>query len=145
PEDDLVEWARQEDICLVLANGIDPLMRLSSVAPANFFGAYMATKHLLDAGHRKILHYTYRNRHTILQRRRGFEAAMASVRDAIPTVVISNEHSSKELLEDLRDGKYDVTAAFCWNDSVAVSMVETLLGQDADMPASFSLMGFDDL
>jgi DNA-binding LacI/PurR family transcriptional regulator len=145
PDNDLVDWAREEDICVVLANGIDPLMRLSSVAPANFFGAYMATKHLLDAGHRKILHYTYRNRHTILQRRRGFEAAMASVPDAVPTVVISNEHSSKQLLGDLRDGKYDVTAAFCWNDSVAVSMVETLLGQDADMPASFSLMGFDDL
>lgn len=145
PQDAIVDWARDADICLVLANGVDPRMRLSSVAPANFYGAYMATQHLLNAGHRKILHYTYRHRHTILQRRRGFEAAMQATPDAVATVVISNEHSSKELLANLLAGKYDVTAVFCWNDSVAVSMVEALLGQDSPMPENFSMMGFDDL
>lgn len=145
PDEALVQWAMEEDVSLVLANGVDPRMRLSSVAPANFYGAYMATQHLLDAGHRKILHYTYRHRHTILQRRRGFEAAMAAAPDAVGTVVVSNENSSKELLEGLLSGKYDATAVFCWNDSVAVSMVDALLGQDSPMPRNFSLMGFDDL
>jgi DNA-binding LacI/PurR family transcriptional regulator len=145
PDDELIQWAKDEEICLVLANGVDPQMRVSSVAPANFFGAYRATRHLLEAGHRKILHYTFRHRYTILQRRRGFEAAIESEPDAIGTVVISNEHSSNNLLADLRAGKYDVTAVFCWNDGVAVSMVETLLGQDSSMPPNFSLMGFDDL
>jgi len=140
-----VEWALDADISLVLANGVDPKMRLSSVAPANFYGAYMATQHLLDAGHRKLLHYTYRHRHTILQRRRGFEAAIAATPDAVGTVVISNENSGKELLAGLLSGKYDATAVFCWNDSVAVSMVDGLLGQDSPMPKNFSLMGFDDL
>ena len=69
PDDTLVQGAVDADISVVLANGVDPLMRLSSVSPANFFGAYMATQHLLEAGHRKILHYTYRHRHTIMQRR----------------------------------------------------------------------------
>lgn len=145
PDDALVQWAIDTDISLVLANGVDPRMRLSSVAPSNFYGAYMATQHLLDAGHRRILHYTYRHRHTILQRRRGFEAAMAAVPDAEATVVISNEHSSRDLLQNLLDGKYDVTAVFCWNDSVAVSMVDSLLGQDSPMAKNFSIMGFDDL
>jgi len=144
PDDALVQWAQDTDISVVLANGVDPLMRLSSVAPANFYGAYMATKHLLDAGHRKILHYTFRHRHTILQRRRGYEAAMAAA-GAESVVVISNEHSSKDLLAGLLAGKHDVTAVFCWNDSVAVSMVEALLGQDSPMPKNFSMMGFDDL
>lgn len=145
PEDALVQWTLDADISLVLANGADPRMRLSSVAPANFYGAYMATQHLLDAGHRKILHYTYRHRHTILQRRRGFEAAIAAAPDAVGTVVVSNENSGKELLAGLLSGKYDATAVFCWNDSVAVSMVDALLGQDSTMPRNFSLMGFDDL
>lgn len=145
PDEALVEWALDADISLVLANGVDPQMRLSSVAPANFYGAYMATQHLLDAGHRKILHYTFRHRHTILQRRRGFEAAIAATPDAVGTVVISNESSGKELLAGLLSGKYDATAVFCWNDSVAVSMVDVLLGQDSPMPKNFSLMGFDDL
>ncbi|MBN9332867.1 LacI family DNA-binding transcriptional regulator, partial [Devosia sp.] len=98
PEDALVEWALDADISVVLANGVDPRMRLSSVAPANFYGAYMATQHLIDAGHRRLLHYTYRNRYTILQRRRGFEAAIAAAPGVEGTVVVSNENSSKELL-----------------------------------------------
>lgn len=145
PGEEMVRWAQEAEIALVLANGSDPHMRLSTVAPANFHGAYMATKYLLDHGHRRILHYTYQHRPTIRMRRRGFEAAIADCADAVGTVVISNEHSSRQLLADLVAGKYDVTAVFCWNDSVAVSMVETLLGPDSPMPEGFSLIGFDDL
>ncbi|HEY8575982.1 MAG TPA: substrate-binding domain-containing protein [Devosia sp.] len=145
PDDDMAQWAEETGTVIILANGSDPLMRFSSVSPANFYGAYMATKHLIDQGHRKILHYTYQHRPTIRQRRRGFEAAIADHPDAEGAVVISNEHSSRELLSGLLENKYDVTAVFCWNDSVAVSMVDALLGQDSPMAENFSLIGFDDL
>lgn len=145
PDDDMARWSEETGTAIILANGSDPLMRFSSVSPANFYGAYMATKHLLDHGHRKILHYTYHHRPTILQRRRGFEAAIADHPDAQGPLVISNEHSSRELLATLLENKYDVTAVFCWNDSVAVTMVDALLGQDSPMPENFSLIGFDDL
>lgn len=145
PSDDMVAWAAEHDIGVVLANGLDPRMRLSSVSPANFFGAYMAAQHLLDAGHRRILHYTFRNRPTILQRQRGFEAAMADHSDAVGTVICSNDVKTRQLLDDLLAGRHDVTAVFCWNDSVAVSMVETLMGPDTPLPPYFSIMGFDDL
>lgn len=145
PDEDIAQWAQETETALVLANGSDPQMRFSSVAPANFYGAYQATQRLIDAGHQKILHYTYRHRPTILQRRRGFEAAIAANPGVTGTVVISNEHSSKDLLAALLAGDYDVTAVFCWNDSVAVSMVEALLGQDSPMPEGFSIVGFDDL
>lgn len=145
PEEDMAAWAVEKDISLVLANGTDPLMRFNSVAPANFYGAFMATQHLLDHGHRKILHFTYPYRPTILERQRGFEAAIAACPGAEGTVVVSNAYSAKQLLGDLLAGKYDATAVFCWNDGVAVTMVEALLGQDSPMPAGFSLMGFDGL
>ncbi|SFV29042.1 DNA-binding transcriptional regulator, LacI/PurR family [Devosia crocina] len=145
PDDALVQWVEEAGIALVLANGCDQLMRFSSVAPANFFGAYMATQHLLDRGHRRILHYTYQHRVTIRQRRRGFEAAMANCPDAEAVVVVSNEHSTHKLVEDLLAGKYDVSAVFCWNDAMAVNMIEPLVGEDASMPEGFSLIGFDDL
>jgi len=145
PGAELVDWATEEDIAVVLANGIDPLMRLSSVSPANFHGAYMATQHLIDAGHRKILHYTFRHRPTIRQRQRGFEAAIADHPETEGVVVFSNEVGTKALLDNFLAGAYDVTAMFCWNDGVAVSMVETLLGPDTSLPPNFSIMGFDDL
>ncbi|KKB08112.1 LacI family DNA-binding transcriptional regulator [Devosia chinhatensis] len=145
PDDETIRWSEDAEIALVLANGSDPQMRLSTVSPANFYGARMATRFLLYHGHRRILHYTYHHRPTIRQRRLGFEAAMAEYPGAEGVVVISNEHSSRQLLEDLMAGKHDVTAVFCWNDSVAVTMIESLLGADSPMPAGFSLMGFDDL
>lgn len=145
PSDDLVRWGAETDMAVVLANGVDPKMRLSSVSPANFYGAYRATRHLLDAGHRKILHYTLRNRPTIRQREHGFEAAMAERPDVEGVVVCSNEVGTRALLDGLLAGQYEVTAMFCWNDSVAMSMVETLLAPDTGMPGNFSIMGFDDL
>ncbi|MBF0677672.1 MAG: LacI family DNA-binding transcriptional regulator [Devosia sp.] len=145
PSAELVNWAAEEDIAVVLANGFDPLMRLNSVSPANFHGAYMATQHLIDAGHRRILHYTFRHRPTIRQRQRGFEAAIADHVGTEGVVVFSNEVGTKALLENFLGGVYDVTAMFCWNDGVAVSMVETLLGPDSSLPPNFSIMGFDDL
>jgi len=145
PSDELVRWSQETDIAVVLANGADPKMRMSTVSPANFYGAYMATERLIAAGHRKILHYTFRHRPTIRQRQRGFEAAIADHPEVEGTLVYSNEFNTKALLERLMAGEYDVTALFCWNDGVAVSMVETLYAPDSPLPPNFSLIGFDDL
>ena len=68
--DELAAWSAEAEVPVVLVNGSDPMMRLSSVSPANYYGAYMATQRLLDAGHRKILHFTHSYRPTIRQRQR---------------------------------------------------------------------------
>jgi DNA-binding LacI/PurR family transcriptional regulator len=130
---------------VVLVNGSDPMMRLSSVSPANYYGAYMATQRLLDAGHRKILHFTHSYRPTIRQRQRGFEQAIAKTPGAVGTVVNTGERNTKELLADLLAGKHDVTAAFIWNDIAAVEMLEGIYGVESPLPKNFSIIGFDDL
>jgi len=145
PWDELVDWCAEAEIAAVLVNGSDPQMRISSASPANFYGAYMATQRLLDAGHRKILHYTNRHRPTIQQRQRGFEAAIAATPGAVGSIVTVADRTSQELLADLLAGKHDVTALFCWNDIVAVQILEGLFGGDAKLPAHFSIVGFDDL
>jgi DNA-binding LacI/PurR family transcriptional regulator len=106
PAPAFAEWCDENEIYLVLANGLDPQMAVSSVTPANFFGAYQATRHLLNAGHRKILHYTHQVRPTIIQRRRGFEAAMAEVSDAVPCVVTTADYTIAALIEALRQGRF---------------------------------------
>jgi DNA-binding LacI/PurR family transcriptional regulator len=143
--DELAQWCAAEDIPAVLVNGSDPQMRISSVSPANFYGAYQATQRLLDAGHRRILHYTHRYRPTILQRQRGFEAAIAATPGATGVVVNTAERATGQLLADLLAGKHDVTAMFSWNDIAAVEMLEALYGPDSPLPPSFSIIGFDDL
>ena len=143
--DDLALWCADEDIPAVLVNGSDPRMRISSVSPANFYGAYQATQRLLDAGHRRILHYTHRYRPTILQRQRGFEAAIAAMPGAVGVIVNTAERKTHELLADLLAGKHDVTAMFSWNDIAAVEMLEGLYGPESPLPPGFSMIGFDDL
>ncbi|WP_319518025.1 LacI family DNA-binding transcriptional regulator [uncultured Martelella sp.] len=143
--DELASWCRENEIHAVLVNGCDPLMRISSVAPSNFYGAYMATRHLLSAGHRKILHYTHGHRPTILERRRGFVTAMAEVTGEEAALVMSDDRKPMELLQDISEGKQDVTALFCWNDIAAVEIIEGIQGGVGQVARDFSIMGFDDL
>lgn len=143
--DELASWSAEAEVPVVLVNGSDPNMRVSSVSPANYYGAYMATQRLLDAGHRKILHYTHRYRPTIRQRQRGFEQAIARTPGAVGTIVNTDERHTRELLDDLLAGKHDVTAAFIWNDIAAVEMLEGIYGADSPLPRYFSIIGFDDL
>lgn len=143
--DELAAWAAEAEVPVVLVNGSDPRMQVSSVSPANYYGAFMATQRLLDAGHRRILHYTHSHRPTIRQRRRGFEQAIAMTPHAVGTIVNTDQRHTKELLADLLAGKHDVTAAFIWNDIAAVEMLEGIYGADSPLPKNFSIIGFDDL
>lgn len=145
PWDELVAWCAEEGVASVLVNGSDPLMRMSSVSPANFYGAFMATQRLLDAGHRRILHYAQRHRPTLLQRQRGFQAAIATVPGAVGTIIYNLEVPTAQLLPELLSGQHDVTAVFCWNDIAAVEIIEALQGVGGPAAAGLSIVGFDDL
>lgn len=143
--DELAAWSSEVDVPVVLVNGSDPQMRVSSVSPANYYGAFQATQRLLDAGHRWILHYTHHYRPTIRQRQRGFEQAIARTPGAVGVIVNSDERRTMELLADILAGQHDVTAAFIWNDIAAVEMLDGLYGPESPLPPSFSIIGFDDL
>jgi DNA-binding LacI/PurR family transcriptional regulator len=141
--DELVAWAAEEDLPVVLVNGADPLMRWSSVAPANFYGGQAVTRHLLEAGHRNILHFTTQSRPTVAARCRGFEVAIASHPGAHGIVLDSRDLPRPQFIERLLRGEYDVTALFLWNDIVAVHVLEAITG--AGLGGRYSVIGFDDL
>src|SRR5262245_21766609 len=61
---------------IVLVNGHDPAMRLSSVTPCNRSAARMATEHLIRLGHCRIPFLMRRGRRTIERRFEGWEDAM---------------------------------------------------------------------
>ncbi|GLQ08314.1 LacI family transcriptional regulator [Devosia yakushimensis] len=143
--DGLVQWSAEADCPVVLVNGADPKMQISGAAPANFYGAFMATQRLIDAGHRQILHYGQRHRATLLQRQRGFQAAIAANPGVTGKIVYNSECPTAQLLADLLAGIHDVTAVFSWNDIAAVEMLGGLYAPDSPLPKGFSIIGFDDL
>ena len=142
--DDFAAWCLSAEMPVVMVNGSDPQMRLSSVSPANYYGAFQATTRLLDAGHKKLLHFTHKSRPTILQRRRGFEAAVAARPGAKGTVINSDEMRTAEFARRLAAGEFEATALFAWNDVVAVELLDAI-GASGKLPRQFSLVGFDDL
>ncbi len=145
PWPELQAWSAAEQVPVVLVNGSDPTMQFSSVGPANFYGAYTATKRLIDAGHRKILHYGQRHRATLVQRQRGFQAAIDDHPGTIGRIIYNADMPVAALIEELRAGRHDITAIFSWNDIAAVELLEHIYGETLGVAEGFSIIGFDDL
>jgi len=143
------EWLRREGLPLVLVNGCDPELQFSGVAPTNFLGAVAATRRLLQAGHRRIVHLTPTNRWTIQQRTRGFQTAIREAEGARGTVRELLDGSSPEgeaaVRALLEEGPLDFTALFCMNDLVAVGALQALERAGIRVPEQISIVGFDDL
>lgn len=73
---DLVAEAARHGGPVVIVNGMDRAMRVASVSPDYHFGAWVATRHLLDLGHRDIVHVTHPYRESIKRRCDGFRNAL---------------------------------------------------------------------
>jgi DNA-binding LacI/PurR family transcriptional regulator len=150
PNETLRGWLQASMTPTVLVNGTDPRMQFDGVSPANFFGAYEATRRLTEGGHRRILHLSGSHRHTIRERVRGFEAAIAAVPGAEGRLVSltldgsasreAHERTAAALAEDA-----GFTAAFCMNDFIAVGVLEAVTEAGLRVPEDFAIVGFDDL
>lgn len=149
PPEDVCGWLDESRTPVVWVNGNDPELRFDCVSPANFFGARLAAQRLLAAGHRKLLHFTHYDRHTIRERVRGFEATVASVEGAVGRVVRlpspTTSTAAREAMEAALAQDDGFTAAFCMNDMIAVGVMEALAAKGLSVPDDFSILGFDDL
>ena len=132
----------------VLVNGYDPDMRFDCIAPNNFYGARMAGRSLLKAGHRKLLYIHDHTRWTTTQRRRGFYAALEDFPDASCTAIgVANGVDTALLAEVERraNGEADWTSVFCANDMGAFRLMNALEAAGLSVPGEVSVIGFDDL
>lgn len=135
----------------VLVNGLDPTMTHDQVAPNNYFGGWLAAQHLLDMGHRRVLHLGTRRRATLAARSSGFLNGMK--RSGIQgltyhSIEMGNvtEREAHVAMQDLlEEGQFPYSAIFCSTDSVALSVMQELRMQGIDVPGEVSLLGFNGL
>ncbi len=134
---------------LVLVNGDDPFMRLSSVAPCNRAAAAMATEYLRRLGHEHILFLMRRGRRTIERRFEGWRDAMGDGADLVDRVVEVDDwlpELAAEVIGARLDEKgLDFSAVLAAGDSLAVGAAMGLASRGYKVPDAASVMGMDDL
>lgn len=99
----------------------------------------VATQHLIDLGHRRIVHTDFTAQHSVVKARAaGYRSAM---RDAGLQPQVITEPDSARLLARLRALKS--TAVFCHNDSQALALVRSLNRAGLSVPGDISVVGVD--
>jgi LacI family transcriptional regulator len=120
-----------------------------AVETDNIVGARTAVQYLLDHGHRDIaiLGTGPQAFPSILQRRRGYEQAMAEA--GLPAHYIDAhyyEHDEAAALAiDYLRANPNVTAIFCANDMVALAFIQAARVAGISVPDQVSVVGFDDI
>jgi DNA-binding LacI/PurR family transcriptional regulator len=138
----------------VIINGMDKQMRVASVSPDYHSGGWLAARHLIDAGHRDIVHVTHPHRISLQQRLAGFRDALEEAGVLFDPAQHVIDISSKQLLSTeaqhvmeryLARGKPSCTGFVCASDMIALGVLQALTAAGYRVPQDFSLIGFDDL
>ncbi|MFD2261513.1 LacI family DNA-binding transcriptional regulator [Lacibacterium aquatile] len=152
---EILEPVVASKIPTVLVNGMDRMMRLDGLTPDNRFGGWLATKQLIDAGHREIVHVTRKHRISRKRRLDGFQDALAEaglVYDEKRHLIDLEENDLLEFEAGIaidrafERGMLDkVTAFSCCTDVIAISVLQALEARGLSVPGDYSVMGFDDV
>jgi LacI family transcriptional regulator len=133
----------------VLLNCYDPDARFSSVVPAERRGGEMATRFLLEAGHRKIAFISGEPwMEASDQRMEGYERALRqSGLPVDPSLIVEGNFlpsGGREATLKLMQGPTRPDAIFCANDLMAVGCYEALKELGEKIGRTVAVMGYDD-
>ena len=113
----------------------------------NHFGAVQATTHLIELGHKNILHISGPNDSIEAQARlAGYQETMAAHK--LQPLVLQGDWSSATGLRlgvDLNLEHSKVTAVFSANDQMALGLFKAMRLKGVSIPEDLSVIGFDDV
>lgn len=149
-DEDMLAAARGFPRPVVLVNGDDPSMRLSSIAPSNRAAGAMATDHLLRMGHRRVLFLMRRGRRTIERRFEGWRDRMFGGTQHDPALVVEVADwlpalAAQAVQDRIARGGLDFTAILAAGDSLATGALQGLATLGLRVPHDVSVMGMDGL
>ena len=113
-------------------------------------GGYLATKALIDAGHRKIGIITGNLKKSVAQNRlQGYKNALSEAKIALNPHWIVESHFDFEGgvlgIQSLLTQSSCPTAVFCCSDTIAVGAYQAIQQQGLRIPQDLSIMGYDDI
>ncbi|WP_447908227.1 substrate-binding domain-containing protein [Haemophilus influenzae] len=113
-------------------------------------GGYLATKALIDAGHRKIGIITGNLKKSVAQNRlQGYKNALLEAKIALNPHWIVESHFDFEGgalgIQSLLTQSSRPTAVFCCSDTIAIGAYQAIQQQGLRIPQDLSIMGYDDI
>ncbi len=132
---------------VVLVDAFQRPRRIDWVSSEDRRGAYQATRHLLELGHRRIT-FISGGREPYLARERlaGFQAAMEEAR-LMGRIVHGDftRQSGYQHAIDLLQRNHCPTAIFAANDLMAIGVLDAAKELGVEVPGRLSVFGFDDI
>ncbi|GLI26394.1 LacI family transcriptional regulator [Agromyces rhizosphaerae] len=110
-------------------------------------GARLATRHLLDLGHRTVHHVAGpESSFSAMHRREAWERELRMAGAPVPPVHVGDwtSESGHEIGRALASDP-DVTAVFAANDQMALGVLRAMHEAGRAVPAEVSVVGFDDM
>lgn len=131
---------------ILVDNKLDSSM--TSINSDDEVGAYLAAKHLLEAGHQEIGILTGPTHWTSNARRlAGYQKALEEY-DLHPTIVSVNRtdiESGKLACRQLMEKNAKITGICAVNDSMAIGVIHAAQDKGLNIPDDLSVVGFDDI
>jgi DNA-binding LacI/PurR family transcriptional regulator len=124
---------------------------LTSIEPADYEGAIVATRHLIELGHRRIGIVVESDKWGAGPGRlAGYLAALKNAGIKIDDELILKGYSGfpesgQRAIRHWLDKGVELTAVLCFNDLVAYGLIHELQASGVGVPEQVSVVGFDDV
>ena len=148
--DDYLVKLSQRSVPIVLINRYIQAMEPCCIYLNNELGGYLATRHMVDLGHRSIVYISGpKNKHDAMERLVGHQRALAEgglVFD--PALYIEGDYKEEGgeagMLALLQTGK-SFSAVVCANDQMASGAIAVCLQRGLVIPRDLSVIGYDNV
>lgn len=148
-DDELIELAEHEIPLVLVGRHIEELAD-RCIHIDNVLGGYLATRHLIESGHRRIAHIAGNmSIKDARDRLAGYSRALAEAgipEDGRLTAEGDfTEEGGQVAMNRLLDRNLDFTALFAANDQTAAGALLSMRERDLRAPGDVSLVGYDDV
>jgi len=147
---------RVKETCVAFGT-VFPSGKFDVISPDNFKGGYIATKHLIDIGCKKIamLHAPdFEIEKDLKERFQGYVKALEDNGIEVSEELIfvqrvtseksyDAQESYKTIREKLRKVEFD--GLFCYNDEMAYGAIEAIKEEGLRIPEDVAIVGYDDI
>lgn len=145
-----IETLLRANFPCVLIDQADPSPNSATVDSTNWQGAYDATTHLIQFGHRRIAHVTGEMRlRAAGERLDGYRSALHDHQiPFLPELVVEGDfrmESGTAATDRLLSLKQPPSAIFASNDLMAFGVIEAARTRGMQVPDDLSVVGFDDI